>query len=264
MIILTGGIDLSLGSLMSFAGVCTALLMQRGIPPWLAILAGIFIGLLFGFLNGIGLVKVKLPPFIVTLGIGSIVFGIGLVMTGGESVQALAPSFRFLSDGIVAGIRMPIFIAATVFGISFVLMRYTNIGRNVVALGGNAEALRVAGVDIGRQLIFVYSFAGFLSGVGGIILAARTASGYAAAANGWEFDAIAATIIGGASFEEGKGGLHNTLFGVALISVLRNGLNVAGVANMYQFSLIGVVVLGVIVIDVMFQRVSERIGKLSE
>jgi ribose transport system permease protein len=261
LVILTEGIDLSTGFFMGFSGVCAALLMQKGVPVGVSVLAGIFVSVLAGYANGLGVVKAKLPPFIVTLGIGSIVFGIGLALTGGESVKAMDSSFRFISDGTVAGMEMPILLAAVIFILCWVCMRFTPFGRNVAGLGGNAEALRVAGVDIGRKQVLVYAVAGLLSGIGGIIIAARTASGYAAATYGWDFDAIAAAIIGGASFEEGKGGLVNTLMGVALISVLRNGLNVAGVPNMYQFALIGAVVLGSIVIDVLFQRVSERLRR---
>jgi ribose transport system permease protein len=261
LVILTEGIDLSTGFFMGFSGVCAALLMQKGIPVGVAVVAGIFVSALSGYANGLGVVKAKLPPFIVTLGIGSIVFGIGLALTGGESVRAMDSAFRFISDGSMGGVEMPILLAAIIFVVCWTCMRFTPFGRNVTGLGGNPEALRVAGVDIGRKQILVYAVAGLLSGIGGIIIAARTASGYAAATYGWDFDAIAAAIIGGASFEEGKGGLFNTLMGVALISVLRNGLNVAGVPNMYQFALIGAVVLGSIVIDVLFQRVSERLRR---
>jgi ribose transport system permease protein len=261
LVILTEGIDLSTGFFMGFSGVCAALLMQKGIPVGVAVLAGVFVSALSGYANGLGVTKAKLPPFIVTLGIGSIVFGIGLALTGGESVKAMDSTFRFISDGSMGGVEMPILLAAAIFAVCWACMRFTSFGRNVTGLGGNAEALRVAGVDIGRKQILVYAVAGLLSGIGGIIIAARTASGYAAATYGWDFDAIAAAIIGGVSFEEGKGGLVNTLMGVALISVLRNGLNVAGVPNMYQFALIGAVVLGSIVIDVLFQRVSERLRR---
>jgi ribose transport system permease protein len=151
---------------------------------------------------------------------------------------------------------MPILIALVVFGIAWFMMRFTAFGRNIYALGGNAEALRLSGGNVTAALIQTYTVAGLLAGIAGILVASRTASGYIAAGAGWDFDAIAATIIGGTSFEEGKGGIAYTILGVMLIAVLRNGLNVAGVPNMYQFALIGTVVLGAIIFDISVRRLS--------
>ncbi|NLG83478.1 MAG: ABC transporter permease [Firmicutes bacterium] len=257
MVILTEGIDLSVGLTMGVIGVFCAFLMKTGYPMGLAVLLGLSAGTFFVFLNGLLVSTAKLPPFIATLGLGSMVFGFGLVLTGGESVPISNSAFRFLHDGTIIGLPMPIFLAVVVFGFAWILMYHTPFGRNVIALGGNPEALRVAGVNIERAQTLVYTLAGFLAGITGIIIAARTASGYAAATYDWEFDAIGATIIGGTSFEEGQGGIGKTILGVLLISVLRNGLNVAGVSNKYQFAFIGLVVLVAIIIDVKFRQATE-------
>jgi ribose transport system permease protein len=257
MVILTEGIDLSCGVFLSFSGVACALLMHgSGFPFWLAALCGIVVSGIFGWVNGLLVAKLRMPPFIVTLGVSSIVTGVGLLMTGGMSIPVQDRYLAFVDNGAILGLRTPIVIAVIVFMVCWVMMKYTPYGRNVYALGGNAEALRLTGANTDRLLVSVYIIAGILAGIAGIIIAARTASGHIASGVGWDFDAVAATIIGGTSFEEGKGGIAKTILGVFLIVILRNGLNVAGVPNMYQFALIGATVLGAIIFDVAFKRIS--------
>jgi ribose transport system permease protein len=257
IVILSEGIDLSVGYVLSIAGVAAAYMMKVNVPLPLVLLGAVAVGGVCGYLNGMLVAKGGLPPFIATLGVGSMAFGLGLIVTEGLSVPAFKSSFRFIADGKILGLSVPIVIAILVFlGLSL-LMRRTSFGRNVHGLGGNAEALRLAGVNITRAQIMVYTVSGLLCGIAGIIVAARTASGHAGAGLGWDFDAIAATIIGGSSFEEGRGSINKTILGVILISILRNGLNIAGVPNMYQFALIGVVVLGAIIIDVLFTKKME-------
>ncbi len=257
MVILTEGIDLSVGFVMGFVSVVVSLLLKAGLGIWWAMLGGLGAGFLCGLTNGAMVAGLGLPPFIATLGVGSMVYGVGLVLTEGQSIQALDPVLLSLTNGSVAGVNMSIVLAVAVFGLCWLLMYETPFGRNVVSLGGNLEALRVVGVDTRRVSILVYGVSGLLAAVAGLLVASRTGSGYAAAAMGWDFDAIGATIIGGTSFEEGKGGIGKTVLGVLLISILRNGLNVAGVHNMYQFALIGLVVLGTIVLDVRFRQTVE-------
>ncbi len=254
MIILTEGIDLSPGNILSLSGVCLALLLQRGVPFFYSVLLSILAGGVCGLGNGWLVARLKLPPFITTLGMGSVITGVGLVLTGGLSIPARDPALEFIASGAIFGLKLPILIALLAFGIIWVLMHQTPYGRNVVGLGGNAEALRLAGVRTERALTHVYIVAGLLAGLSGVVVAARMASGHIAAGVGWDFDAVAATIIGGTSFEEGKGGIANTVLGVILIAVLRNGLNVAGIPNMYQFAIIGLVVLGAIILDTVVRR----------
>ncbi len=254
IVILSEGIDLSVGYILSIAGVAAAYMLKVNLPLPLVLLGAVAVGTVFGFLNGFLVAKGGLPPFIATLGVGSMAFGLGLIVTEGLSVPAFNSSFRFIADGSLLGVPVPILIAVLVFFGLLLFMRRTSFGRNVHGLGGNAESLRLAGVNIIRAKIMVYTMSGLLCGIAGIIMAARTASGHAGAGMGWDFDAIAATIIGGSSFEEGRGSINKTILGVILISILRNGLNIAGVQNMYQFALIGVVVLGAIIIDVLFTK----------
>lgn len=257
MVIMTEGTDLSIGYVMGMVGVVVSIMLRAKIWIGWAFLAGIAVGVLCGFINGVAVAKLKLPPFIATLGTGNVIFGIGLVITEGYSIQALDPALLFLASGKVLGISMPILIATVVFAFCWILMNYTAFGRNIVSLGGNSEALRGVGLNVGKASISVYMMCGFLAAIGGLIVASRTGSGYSAAAMGWEFDAIGASIIGGTSFEEGNGSIGRTVIGVALISILRNGLNVVGVPNMYQYALIGAIVLTAIILDVRFRQAAK-------
>ena len=256
--ILSEGIDLSVGYTLGFTGVVAAYLVTAGTPLPLVVLAALVVGALIGFLNGVLIAKGGLPPFIVTLGVGSIFFGFGLLLTGGMSVPALDDSFRFISGGSVFGLNVSIFISLAVFGLMWVLMKWTKFGRNVYGLGGNAGALRLSGVNIVWASITVYTVVGLLSGLAGVVVASRMASGHPGNGLGWEFDAIAATIIGGTSFEEGDGSISKTVLGVIMVSVLRNGLNMAGVSNMYQFTIIGGVLLAAIMADVALKNLAQR------
>ncbi len=254
MVIMTEGTDLSIGYVMGMVSVVVSLMLRAGIWVGWAFMAGLATGTLCGFINGFAVAKLKLPPFIATLGTGNVIFGIGLVLTEGYSIQALDPALLFLANGKVLGFSMPILMAIVVFAVCWVIFYYTPFGRNIVSLGGNSEALRGVGLNVGKASISVYMVCGFLAAIGGLIIASRTGSGYSAAAMGWEFDAIGAAIIGGTSFEEGNGSIGRTVIGVALISILRNGLNVVGVPNMYQYALIGAIVLTAIILDVRFRQ----------
>jgi ribose transport system permease protein len=264
IVILTEGIDLSVGLLMGLAGVTCACLIGQNCPVWLAIVISLGAGILFGFINGFLVAKVKLPPFIATLGVGNIAFGITLLFTQGMSVPATNPQFRSLYDGAIFNLKIPLLLAIITFIIFWIQINKTKFGRNVFGLGGNSEALRLAGVNIVRAKISVYVISGFLAAFAGLIVAAKIASGHASSGMDWDFDAIAATIIGGTSFEEGKGGIQFTILGVLLITILRNGLNVAGVNNMYQYTLIGLIVLSAIIWDIKFKQMRQRQGGLAE
>jgi len=264
MVILTEGIDLSVGLLMGLSGVTCAYLLGQNCPVLLAVLLGLIAGALFGFINGFLVANTKLPPFIATLGVGNIAFGITLLFTNGMSVAARNPMFRLSYEGAVFNIKIPVILAIITFAFFWILINKTKYGRNVFGLGGNSEALRLAGVNIVRAKVSVYVISGLLAAFAGIIVASKIASGHASSGLDWDFDAIAATIIGGTSFEEGKGGIQFTIFGVLLITILRNGLNVAGVDNMYQYTLIGLIVLIAIIWDIKFKQMREMQGGLTE
>ncbi len=255
MVILTQGIDLSVGAVMGLVGVTMALLLsERGLPFPAAALGAIAVGVLCGSITGFLVSRAKVPPFIATLGMQSMATGLGLTLTQGSSVAARTPVLRWLGQGIVLGIPVPFWIALIVFGISFVLLYRTRFGAYIFALGGNEEAASLSGVATRRWKWMVYAYSGLLAALAGILLAARVESGHPTAGAWWDFDAIAATILGGTSFEEGKGGLGGTVLGVALIILLRNGLNVMAINSQWQHVIIGVVVILAIVLDVLLRH----------
>jgi len=194
IVILTEGIDLSVGWVLSFCGVTTAFLMKFGLPIPVAILGGILIGAFLGWLNGILVSRGKLPPFIATLGVGNIIFGLGLLLTGGLSVEALDRRFRFIAEGNILGVPLPVIIAVCVFGVMWMMMNRSTFGRNVYGLGGNREAMRLAGINTRKAMTWVFVVAGSLYGIAGVIVSARTACGNAGVGLDWEFDALAATL----------------------------------------------------------------------
>lgn len=252
--ILVGGIDLSSGYLMSFSGLMAAYMINAGFPLFAVVILAILVGGVFGLLNGVLVAKLKLPYFIATFGVGYMVFGFGLLLSGGMSVPALRPSFRFIAEGSLAGVPIIIIIAMLVFAGVKYLTKYTAFGRNVYALGGNREALFLSGVKVDWAEARVFVASGLLAGCAGILFASRAASGAVNTGMGWEFDAVAATIIGGNSFSEGRGNVNLTILGVIFLSLLRNGLNMSGVAPQIQAFLVGVIVVVAISIDVLSKK----------
>lgn len=252
--ILVGGIDLSVGYIMSFTGLMTAYMLKADYPLPVAIVLAVLIAGTVGLLNGVLVAKFKLPYFIATFGVGYIVFGTGLLLSGGMSVPALRTSFRFIADGHVFGFPVIILVAASIFLVLTYLMKFTDFGRNVYALGGNREALFLSGVNVTLAEITVFVGSGLLAGCAGVMFASRAASGHPSSGVGWEFDAVASTIIGGNSFSEGRGNINKTILGVVFLSLLRNGLNMSGVTPRIQFFLVGVIVVLAISIDVLSKK----------
>ncbi|MFB0545353.1 MAG: ABC transporter permease [Anaerolineae bacterium] len=248
LVIITAGIDLSVGSVMGFCGVLTALLSVNysvavGLP--VGIVAGAFIGLV----NGAMISKLRLVPFMVTLGMLSVVRGLAYVTIGGWPVTGLPKLLRFLGQGFVAGVPVPIFFTF-IFAIvlSWFLSR-TSYGWYIYAVGGNEEATRLSGVPVDRVKMLVYTIAGLMGGIGGILLTARLAVGESTAAYGYELDVIAATVIGGTSLQGGEGSVVGVLLGAALMGVLRNGLVLLNVTAYWQQIVIGATIVVAILID---------------
>jgi len=252
--ILIGEIDLSVGYVMSFTGLAAAYMLEAGVPLVAVAVACLAIAGALGLGNGVLVAKLGVPSFIATFGWGNVVFGLGLIVSKGLSVPALDESFRFLADGSVLGFPVIILITLAIFLLVQYAMKRTAFGRNVYGLGGNREALFLAGINVDRAQVWVFGASGLLSGCAGLLFAARAASGHAGSGVGWEFDAIAATIIGGNSFTEGRGNILKTVLGVVFISLLRNGLNMSGVAPQVQSFLVGVIVVIAISIDVLSRR----------
>lgn len=257
MAVLVGQIDLSVGNNMAFCTVIIAMMINAGMPVWLSAIAGILTGACCGLLNGVFIARFKVPAYITTFGFGTMFYGIGSLITGGISVPALNEHFRFLADGSVWKIPMVMILAILVFFLVWVLIYRTAFGRNMYGLGGNREALFLGGVNPVKAEIMVFTAAGVLVGIAGVLFAARSASGHPDYGKQWEFNAIAATIIGGNSFSEGNGNIFKTVMGVLFIQILKTGLNISGVSPQSQSFLMGVIVVAAISIDVLLKTRKE-------
>ncbi|NRF95674.1 ABC transporter permease [Paenibacillus frigoriresistens] len=259
LVIVAGGIDLSVGSVFAFSGVVSALGMtQWGLPIPVSLSLGLLSGVAFGWMNGLIITKVKLPPFIATLGTMSIARGLSYVITGGYPIPNMPESFKFIGSGHIGPIPFPVLLLI-ILGIIFsVFLRKTIIGRRIYAIGGNEEAARVSGIHINRVKIYVYTLSGFLAAVAGIATVARLGVGQSTAGIGYELDTIAAVIIGGASVNGGVGTVFGAIIGAAIMGVLKNGLILLNVSAYWQQTVIGCVVLLAVTLDLLRNRKSAR------
>ena len=259
LVIVTAGIDLSVGSILGFACVLAALLLKAGVPVWLSMLAAIAVGTAMGSVNGLMLTKLRLPhPFIPTLGMMNVARGLALVISGGFPISGLPETFRWLGAGKLVFIPVPILVVIVICIVLHLFLTRTTIGRDIYAIGGNKQAAVLCGIPVNSRLTLVYATSGGLAGLAAILLAGRMNSGYPLAGTGAELDAIAAVIIGGASFFGGVGTVSGTLVGALMIGVLRNGLNLLDVSSYWQSAVIGVVIVMAVWIDVVRQRSTAR------
>lgn len=255
-VIITGGIDLSVGSVVAVSGVVAALLARQDTYPVIVpIIGGLLTGLLFGLLNGILITKSKIAPFIVTLGVMTIGRGLALIISKGRPVSNLSESFNFIGGGDILGIPFPIIILFMVFIICSVVLKKTVFGRYVYAVGGNEQASWASGISVNQVKIAVYSLCGLLAGLAGILLTSRITTGQPNAGASFELDAIAAAVIGGSSTSGGIGSIQGTLFGVILIGVLNNGLDLLNVSSYYQQVVMGVIIIGAVLLDSWNQKI---------
>lgn len=241
-VILTAGIDLSVGAVLALSAVVTADLLQGETAVSLAILIGLALGGGLGLINGLIITQAKVPPFVATLGMMTIARGLALTYTEGRPITGLPDAFRAIGTGTVGPIPVPIILAAAAFIIGVILLTRTTLGQFIFAIGNNPTAARYAGISVNRYITFVYALAGALSALAGMILIARLDSAQPTAGNAYEFDAIAAVVVGGTSFAGGQGGLGGTIIGVLIIAVLNNGLNLLNVSSFYQPVVTGVVI----------------------
>ncbi len=258
LVILAEGIDMSLGSQVSFCTVLFVWLIKAGVPVFFAIIIVLVVLTVVGSINGFFVGYCNIPPFIVTIAMLNILHSIALMITSGASIYYYHPIFEKLSSGSFLFIPNPIILVIIVFALSWTLLHKTRFGIRIRGLGGNKEALSFAGGSPNLAMLKVYAYAGFLAGVCGILTTARVESGQPIVATGWEFDAVAATLLGGTSLYGGKGDVTGTIFGVLLIKILQNGLNVVGVNTLFHSAIIGVVVLIAIVIDALIERENTR------
>ena len=248
-VIITAGIDLSVGSVLAFSGVVMATLLLGGLPLGLALLAGVGTGLLCGLINGLLISVGRLPPFIATLGMMSVARGAALVFTEGRPVSGFSDTFRQIAVGEVLRIPAPVVIMLVVYLIAHFVLTRTKLGRYTYAIGGNEEAAILSGVNVRLYRTLVYGLCGGLSGLAAIILTARLNSAQPIAGIMYELDAIAAVVIGGTSLIGGEGTVFGTLIGALIMGVLRNGLTLLGVSSFVQQIVIGSVIIVAVLFD---------------
>ncbi|MBN1351415.1 ABC transporter permease [candidate division KSB1 bacterium] len=249
IVIITAGIDLSVGSIMGFSACLTALLIHSGWGSPLAIVIGMITGLLLGFANGVLITRLKLPPFIVTLGMLSICRGLTYVITKGWPISGFSEQFMFLGQGKLWLIPFPIFIMV-IFALAGGVFLYKTIwGRQIYAIGGNEEATRLSGVNVDNVKVLAYMISGFTAAVAGILLIARLGVAQPTAGLSYELDVIAAAVIGGTSLMGGEGTILGLIIGAAIMGVLRNGLVLLGVSAFWQQVALGAVIILAVTID---------------
>lgn len=248
-VILTGGIDLSVGSTVAVSGVVAVLLAMAGVPAPLAILAGVAVGAACGFVNGALTAYLALAPFIVTLGTMTFLRGLAYTMTEGQPIVSSDLSFRVIGSGYLWGIPVPVYFMAAVYLVGWFLLERTTYGRHVYAVGGNPQAARLAGVKVSRIMTSVYVIAGACAGLAGVIFAARVISAQPTAGTGYELDAIAAVVLGGTALAGGRGRLIGTLIGSVILGVLSTGLILLNVPFFTQLLIKGAVIIFAVAID---------------
>ena len=253
-IIMTEGLDLSMGAVLGLAGVVLATMLVRGngLPTSLA--AALLVGLLFGVLNGLLVVNLGVPPFVATLGSLGIAQGVALVLTGGESVSGIGPALPGLYSSTWAGIPFSIVVALALYVVFHFVLYHTRFGNYVFAIGGNREALVLAGVPAGFYHVSIYALGGLMAGFAALLLTGRMSAGHPTAALGMEFDAIAAVVAGGTEGQRGNGWLPGTLLGVLTVGILKNGLNVLALPSSLQVASIGVLLIVALFIDSLRRR----------
>ncbi len=252
-VILTGGIDLSVGSTFAFTGAIAAYLVGNGTPAIVALMAALAVGTLIGTANGLFISKGKLQPFIVTLATMTLLRGGTLVFTDGRPIstgfEGGAEAFLEIGAGSLFGIPNPIIIMVIVFAVGYYLLAHTTLGRYVYAMGGNEEATKLSGVNTHRTKLFVYGISGFFAALAGVIITARLASAQPTAGTGYELDAIAAVVLGGTSLAGGIGHIGGTIIGALIIGILSNALNLLDVSSYYQQLAKGLVILIAVLLD---------------
>ncbi|AKD54669.1 ABC transporter permease [Spirosoma radiotolerans] len=253
-VIIAGGIDLSIGSMVAVTGVVAAMFAHPDTyPVAVPVLAGLGAGLLFGAVNGFIITRSKVPPFIVTLGTMTIGRGLALILSKGRPISNLSDSFNFLGGGKFLGIPTLIFILIALFIVCSVVLKRTVLGRYIYAVGGNEQAANASGIRLTTVKMVVYTLCGGLAALAGILLTSRITTGQPNAGTGFELDAIAAAIIGGTSTSGGTGTMTGTLIGALLIGVISNGLDLLNVTSYYQQVVMGAIIIGAVVLDSMNQ-----------
>lgn len=254
LIIVAGGIDLSVGAILAFAGLMGAKALESGAPVPVGILVGIGAGLLWGLVNGLLAVRLKIAPFIVTLGTLGIIRGLTLLYSGGLPVVGLPKAFGFLGEGTIVGMPFVLYVLAAGAGLTHVILNYTKLGRYAYAIGSNREAAVYAGIPVGFHTVSVYAICGALTGLAGMIEASRLMTGQPTAGQGYELQVIAAVVIGGGSLSGGEGTVAGTLVGAFIMGLLANGCDLLGISPYIQQAVIGGVIILAVTVDELRKR----------
>ncbi len=263
VVIITGGIDLSVGSLIALAAVVTTLLIRdhaggtQAAPGALVLcsLAGVLLCALVGLFSGVMVASFRIPPFIATLAVMQVANGLAYILAKGQSIYEVPDSFAWLGRGQGwFSIPHAVLLMAMIYLAAHILMSRTTLGRRLYAVGGNAEAARLSGVSVGAVLLFAYTFCGALAGLGGVLLASQLKSGSPAYGASYELYVIAAVVVGGASLSGGEGKIFGTLIGALIIAVIQNGMNLTGVESYTQKVVLGAVILGAVLLDMLKRR----------
>jgi len=257
-VIITAGVDLSVGSVLALSGIVAARFATNNSgmaigdtahAVMVPMIIALGIGIVCGLINGTVLARYRLQPFIVTMGMLSAARGLTMLTTGGNPVSQLNSDFRWLGNGYIAGIPVPVIIFVVLFGLAWLLLNKTLLGRYVYAVGGNPKSARTSGISVVGIKVMVYTLCAALAGIAGLILTARTGSAQTNAGAGYELDAIAAVVIGGTSMAGGVGTLVGTFFGVLIIGVMNNGLDLLGVQSYYQQIIKGALIIVAVLLD---------------
>ncbi|PKL27982.1 MAG: ribose ABC transporter permease [Spirochaetae bacterium HGW-Spirochaetae-2] len=249
-VILTGGIDLSVGSILALSGMIAAGLMKNnGIGVFIASVAAILVGGGIGLINGVLITKGKIAPFVVTLGMVTIARGLTLIYSKGYPVSGFSPEFRQLGGGYFLGIPIPVIIFIATVALAWFILNHTRLGRYTYAIGGNEETVKLSGINVNFYKTMVYVIVGIASSLSALILTSRLNSAEAIAGQGYELDVIAAVVIGGTSLSGGRGSIIGTLIGALLIGVINNGMNLLGISPYFQQVVKGALIIGAVILD---------------
>ncbi|MGB4722247.1 MAG: ribose ABC transporter permease [Defluviitoga tunisiensis] len=248
LVIISGGIDLSVGSIFAFSAVVMASIVKEG-KVFLGIILGLLIGAIMGLFNGIVISKGKIQPFIVTLATMAIGRSLTLAYTQGIPISLFPNSFRFIGRGDILGIPVPVIIMFGVFFLVLYILKKTKLGLYIYSIGGNEEATRLSGINVDRYKIIVYTISGIFAAVSAMILTARLNSAQPTFGQGYELDAIATVVLGGASLSGGSGGVLGTLFGALLLGTINNGMNLMNISPFYQDLVKGAIILLAVLLE---------------
>jgi ribose transport system permease protein len=254
MIIICGGIDLSVGSILAMGGLIGAMAMEKGWPIPAGVAAGIVTGMICGLVNGILTTQLRINPFIVTLGTLGIIRGLALIISNGLPVHQLPKEFAYLGEGTVLHVPFVLFVLVACAVIVHIILEHTKLGRYAFAIGSNPEAALYAGVNIGLVTVAIYTLGGMLTGLAGMIEASRLMTGQPTAGQGYELQAIAAVVIGGGSLRGGEGTVIGTLVGAFIMGLLANGSDLLGISPYLQQAIIGAVIILAVAIDELRKR----------